>query len=98
MIVTGTVCRDERRPEILQKDQYHYEDEDARLVERMVDFVDGSLDEDRRVVRNVISEVLRETAGKVRHFRRDLLAHLQRIGIRRLINGDPRGRPAIEIA
>ena len=74
--------RDEHCPKILQEDQDHDEDENACLIERRIDLVDGSLDEDRRVVGDIVFEVRREAARKLLHLRRDFLAHLQRIGLR----------------
>ncbi len=41
-------------------------------------------------------QTLREATGQLRHLRRDLLADLERIGLRRLIDADTGGRLAVQ--
>ena len=90
--------RHQRGAEVLQEYQDDDQHQNPGLVQRLVDLVDRVLDESRRVVGDGI------TAGppgsgcdSVAIVSRDLLADLQRVGLRRLIDGDAGGRLAVQL-
>ncbi len=88
--------RHEGGAEILQEGQDHHQDENAGLVERLVDFRDRVPHKDRGVVGNGILQPLGEALGHPVHQGFDFLADLERVGIRRLIDGDARRRLAVQ--
>ena len=55
--------RDQRRPPVLQEHQHDDGDQDDRVDERLEDLVDRLADERRRVVGDLVVDVLRETSS-----------------------------------
>ena len=89
--------RHQGRAQILQKHQDDDQHQHAGLPQRLVDLVDRVLDEDRRIVRNAVGQTGRKAARQILHFRRHDLGHVQRVGVRALIDRDAGGVLAVEL-
>ncbi len=91
--------RNDRRAPALQEQVDDEKHEQHRLAERLQHFADRHFDEARRVVRNRVRQVLRESASRARRLRRlHALRDVERIGAGRQEDADERRVLAVEPA
>ena len=91
--------RHQRRPPVLQEDQHDDEDQDERLEEGLVDFVDRFVDEDGGVVDDLVVDAFGEDACReLLHLRADGVGRFQGVGAGQLEDGQGDGGLAVEVA
>ena len=88
--------RDQRGTPGLQEQHHDDHHERHRLKQRHHDLADGLLDEDRRVVDHRPFEAFGKAARQLSHLRAHRRGELDRVGARRLEDGDRRGVLVVE--
>ena len=82
---------------VLQEYQDHDQHQQPGLPQGFVDLGDRVLDEDGGVIRDAVMQSGRESARKFRHLCRNCGGNFERIGVGRLVDGDPGRRLAVQL-
>ena len=95
----GNGCRRHKRgAEVLQKNQNDDQHQKAGLIESVIHLIDRLINENGRIERDAILHILGEALRQLRHLLFDRLADLQRVGFRRLEDGDASRGPVVDLA